>query len=114
MANQSLAIGHLDTCGPLQHASLSDFKYFVTFTYDFSRKAWVFFMKKKSETFNKFKYFKQVMEVETNAKNGYLRINRGGEFTLGTFNEFCKQHGIPCQLTQSHIKMELPKGKIGC
>jgi 5'-3' exoribonuclease 2 len=114
LANQSLAIGHLDTCGPLQHASLSDFKYFVTFTYDFSRKAWVFFMKKKSETFNKFKYFKQVMEVETNAKNGYLRINRGGEFTLGTFNEFCKQHGIPCQLTQSHIKMELPKGKIGC
>ncbi len=54
------------------------------------------------------------MEVETNAKNGYLRINRGGEFTLGTFNEFCKQHGIPCQLTQSHIKMGLPKGKIVC
>jgi len=31
-----------------------------------------------------------------------LRINRGGEFTLGTCNEFCKQHGICRQLTQSH------------
>jgi len=79
------------SCGPLQHASLSDFKYFVIFTYDFSRKAWVFFMKKKNETFNKFKYFKQVVEAKTNAKIGYLRINKGGEFTLGTFNEFCKQ-----------------------
>jgi hypothetical protein len=59
-------------------------------------------MKKKSETFNKFKYFKQVVETKTNAKIGYLRINRGGEFILGTFNEFCEQHGIRRQLTQSH------------
>ncbi len=60
-------------CGPLQkHASISDSKYFVTFIDDFSRKSSVFFMKNKSETFNKFKYFKQVVEVKTNAKIGCL------------------------------------------
>jgi transposase InsO family protein len=102
LVNQRLVVVHLDTCGPLQHALLSDSKYFVTFIDDFSRKAWVFFMKKKSETFNKFKYFKQVVKAKTNAKIGCLQINKGGEFTLGTFNEFCEQHGIRHQLTQFH------------
>jgi hypothetical protein len=72
-------------------------------------------MKKKNETFNKFKYFKQVAETKTNAKIGYLRINKGGEFTLGTFNELCEQHGIRRQLTQFHTYQNgLLKGKIGC
>ncbi len=102
LVNQSFIVVHLDTCGPLQHASSSDFEHFVIFTNDFSRKEWVFFMKKKNETFNKFKYFKQVVETKTNARISCLRINRGGEFTLGTCNEFCKQHGICRQLTQSH------------
>jgi hypothetical protein len=51
-------------------------------------------MKKKNETFNKFKYFNQVVEAKTNTKIGCLQINRGGEFILGTFNEFCEQHGF--------------------
>jgi len=42
------------------------------------------------------------VEVKTNAKIACSQINRGGEFTLGTFIEFCEQHGIRCQLTQSH------------
>jgi hypothetical protein len=41
------------------------------------------------------------VEVKTNAKIGCLWINKGGEI-LGTFNEFCEQHGIHRQLTQSH------------
>jgi hypothetical protein len=72
-------------------------------------------MKKKNETFNKFKYFKQVAETKTNAKIGYLWINKGGEFILGTFNEVCEQHGIHRQLTQFHTYQNgLLKGKIGC
>jgi hypothetical protein len=39
LVNQSLIVVHLDMCGPLQHASLSDFEHFVIFTDDFSRKA---------------------------------------------------------------------------
>jgi len=114
LVNQRLVVVHLDTCGPLQHASLSDFKYFVTFIDDFSRKVWVFFMKKKNETFNKFKYFKQVVEAKTDVI-GCLWINRGGESTLGTFNEFCEQHGICHQLTQSHIHQNgVTKRKLGC
>ena len=40
---------HSDVWGPTKTASLGGMQYFVTFVDDYSRKVWVFFMKKKNE-----------------------------------------------------------------
>ena len=53
-----LEIIHSDVCGPMSSRSLCGYAYYVFFINDFSRKKWVYFMKKKDEVFSKFKELK--------------------------------------------------------
>ena len=46
---------HSDICGPMSSPSLSGCLYYVLFIDDHSRKFWIYFLKVKSETFDKFK-----------------------------------------------------------
>jgi hypothetical protein len=39
--------------------------YYVSFIDDFSRKIWIYFLKKKSEVFDSFKEFKSLVENQT-------------------------------------------------
>ena len=56
---------HPDVWGPAPVESLGGARYFVTFIDDFSRKVWVFFLKHKSEVFEKFKSWKARVEKQT-------------------------------------------------
>ena len=49
-----LELIHSDVCGPMSSTSLSGFEYYITFIDDFSRKTWIYFLKGKSEVFEKF------------------------------------------------------------
>ncbi|RVW83189.1 Retrovirus-related Pol polyprotein from transposon TNT 1-94 [Vitis vinifera] len=75
-AKGPLELIHSDVFGPVKQASLSGMKNMVTFIDDFSRYVWVYFMKEKSETFSKFKEFKEMTEAEQNGvaerKNRHL------------------------------------------
>ena len=55
---------HTDVCGPFSVASTAKHKYYVIFVDNFSRKCWIFFMQKKSETYSKFCEFKALVEKE--------------------------------------------------
>jgi 5'-3' exoribonuclease 2 len=92
-ATKSLQFLHSDICGPLSCPFLSRAKYFLTFIDDYSRKTWAFFLKKRSETSNKFKYFKGIVEEEASAKIKCLRTYQGGQFSTTKFNVFDK-HAI--------------------
>ena len=46
---------HTDVWGPSPVASIGGARSYVTFIDDFSRKVWVYFLKQKSEVFQKFK-----------------------------------------------------------
>jgi len=52
-----LQLVYTDVCGPMSVASLGGAKYFVSFTDDFTRYCRVYFLKRKSEVFEKFKQF---------------------------------------------------------
>ena len=54
-------------------------RYFLTFIDDLSRFTWVYFLKKKSEVFEKFKDFKASVETATGRNIKALRSNNGGE-----------------------------------
>ena len=53
---------HSDFCGKLDTKSLSGCGYFLTFTDDKSRFAWVYVMKQKSEVFSKYVEWKTMIE----------------------------------------------------
>ena len=66
----------------------------MLFIDDFTRMAWVFFLKEKSEAFNKFKTFKILVENETKEKIKCLSSDNGSEFTYKEFYLFCRTHGM--------------------
>ena len=52
---QILEIVHSDLFGPMKVPSLGKSMYYVSFIDDFSRNTWIYFLKKKSEVFDRFK-----------------------------------------------------------
>ena len=60
--------------------SLRKSMYYVSFIDDFSRNLWIYFLRKKSEVFSKFKEFKALVENQSENKIKVLRTDNGGEF----------------------------------
>ena len=61
-AKKLLQLVHSDVFGHVKQSSISGMRYMITFIDDFSRYVWVLFIKKKSDTFSKFKEFKNIVE----------------------------------------------------
>lgn len=60
----------------------------MLFIDDYTRMTWIIFLKEKSESFEKIKSFKDLVENEIDLKIKILRTDRGGEFTSNEFNNF--------------------------
>src|SRR6187399_371596 len=93
-----LEIIHTDVCGPMSVEARVGYRYFRTFTDDLSRYGYIYLMKHKSKTFEKFKEFHS--EVENPRKEiKFLQSDRGGEYSSYEFGLHLKQCGIVSQLT---------------
>jgi hypothetical protein len=75
------------------------YHYFLTFTDDLSRYGYVYLMKHKSETFEKFKEFQNKVENHHNRKIKFPRSDCGGEYLSYDFLTHLKASGIISQLT---------------
>ena len=80
-----LRIVHTDVWGPSLVLARNGVRYFLTLIDDFSRKVWVYFLKKKSEVFSRFKVWKAEVEKEQGRSVKCLRSNNGDEFTSREF-----------------------------
>ncbi len=60
---------------------------------------YIYLMKHKSETFEKFKEFQNEVENHCNRKIKFLRSDRGGEYLSYEFSTHMKECGIVSQLT---------------
>jgi transposase InsO family protein len=67
---------------------------------------WVYFLKEKSEAFEKFKVFHRLIEKETKENIGTLRTDNGGEFTSNEFQNYCKDKGIRRKFTNSYTPQQ--------
>jgi hypothetical protein len=72
----------------------------------------MYFLRKKSEVFDRFKEFKALVENQTKKRIKVSRTDNGGHFCGNEFEEFCKKCDIARQkLLHIHLnKMELQKG----
>ena len=90
-ASDVLGLIHSDVCGPLNRPARGGFYYFVTFTDDFSRYGYVYLMKHKSETLEKFKEFRNEVENQLGKKVKAIRSDRGGEYLSLEFDDYLKE-----------------------
>ena len=98
-ATECLQLIHSDVCGPLNIQARGGYEYFITFTDDYSRFGVIYLMHRKSETFEKFKEYKAMVEKQLDKQIKTLRSDRGGEYLLGEFDDYLKEEGILSQLT---------------
>jgi hypothetical protein len=75
-----LQLVHSDVFGPVSVPSLGKSMYYVSFIDDFSRKTWIYFLRKKYEVFDRFKEFKALVENQTEKIINVLRTDNGGKF----------------------------------
>ena len=97
-----LELVHSDVCGPMPIKSLAGSMYFVTFIDDRSRYTAIYFLKKKSEVFQKFKHYIAWAEKFTGKQVKILRSDNGGEYMSDEFQRFCSERGIQRQFTIAH------------
>ena len=96
-ATDLLELIHSDVYGPMYHTAMGGFRYFVIFIDDLSRYGYVFLIKHKSETFEKFKEFRNEVEKQTGMYIKCLRSDRGGEYMSSEFSDYLKENGILAQ-----------------
>eukprot|EP00253_Pinus_taeda_P007226 PITA_07226 len=85
---------HSDVWGPASTTSYGGSSYFVSFIDEFSRKVWVYMLKRKSDVFSVFKQFRALEENNTGRTIKCLITDNGGEFTSKEFDNYCKDAGI--------------------
>jgi transposase InsO family protein len=94
-----LGLVHTDVCGPMSSVARGDFQYFITFTDDISSYGYIYLMRHKSESFEKFKEFQNKVQNQLGKTIKFLRSDHGGENLSLEFSDHLKQCGIVPQLT---------------
>ena len=74
-------------------------RYFISFIDDYSCYTYVYLLRTKYETIEKFKEFKKMVENQKKRKNKVLRIDRGDEYFSWEFFIFCEENKIIHQMS---------------
>lgn len=93
-AKTLLKLVHSDLCEITSCISKGGFRYILTFLDDHSRMTFVHFLKRKSDTFDAFKKFKNWAECQTGLKIGTLRTDRGTEYINEKMYQLMEDSGI--------------------
>jgi hypothetical protein len=94
-----LEIVHTDLIGPTKTKFLKAEKYFMLLIDYYTRMTAVFFLKNKSEAFENFNIYKEMVENEMDLKIKCLIDDNGGEFTSKEFMDYSSCHGIKRQFS---------------
>ncbi|KAG7599586.1 Reverse transcriptase RNA-dependent DNA polymerase [Arabidopsis suecica] len=102
-AEKRLELIHGDLCGPITPSTTARNRYVFVLIDDHSMYMWSILLKEKSETFEKFKKFKMLVEQETGTSIKTFRTDRGGEFISHEFQSFCDKTGY-AKTDGAHLK----------
>lgn len=97
-----LELVHSDLCGPMETRSIGQARYFLLFIDDFSKMAFVYFLKEKNQVFQKFKEFKVMVENQTGCNIKTFRTDNGGEYCSQQMESYLKAAGIIHQKTNPY------------
>ena len=98
-ASELLGLVHTNLCGPMNSTARGGFQYFITFTDDLSIYSYIYLMRNKAESFEKFKEFQNEVPNHTVKTIKFLRSDHGGEYLSHEFSDHLKNCGIIPQVT---------------
>ena len=81
-------------CGPFNVQARGEYKYFITFTDDYSRYGYVYLMHRKFDVLDKFKEFKVELENQLGKHLKAFQFDWDGEYMLHEFDSFLNNHGM--------------------
>ena len=93
-AKEAIQIIHSDIFGPVNVTSNNDARFFISFIDDWSRFTTIYFIRYKSEAFEKFQEYRKMVENQHKSKIQILYTDCGGEYSSTLFTKFCKIKGI--------------------
>jgi hypothetical protein len=85
---------HSDICGPLQTETRGRKRYFVLFIDHYSRFTYCCLLRRKNETFSKFKELATMLKNQHGKWPEILHHDGGGEYLCKKMVDFCKENGI--------------------
>lgn len=85
---------HSDIWGPSCVESFDGYRYYVTFIDDYSRVTWLYLLKLKSDLFDAFKDFHNLITKQFSSKLYMLRSDNGTEYTSNNMSNYLSNHGI--------------------
>ena len=80
--------------GPAPYTSKNNFSYFLLFVDHCTRMTWVFFLKQKSEVFDKFVSFYNLIQTQLQKQIQVLKSDNGGEFINNAMKQFFRDKGL--------------------
>ena len=89
-----------------KHVFLGGARYFVSFIDDFSKRCWVYPIRRKADVLAVFKTFKARVELESGKKIKCLRTDNEGEYTCDEFDNFCQHECIKRQFTMTYTPQQ--------
>ena len=92
--SELLGLLHTYVCDPMITQAKDGYSYFIIFTDNMSRFGYVYLLKHKSETFNKFKEYQSTVKKQTEKYIKILRSNRGSEYLFDEFLNHLKEKDI--------------------
>ena len=101
-----LELMHTDLHGPMRTKGLEGELYFMLLVDDYTRMTWVYFLKKKSEAFEHFTIFKEMVENEIELKIKTLTSNNGGEFTSNELWNYYEEQRIKRQFSATRTPQQ--------
>lgn len=103
-----LELVHSDLCGPMENKSLGNCRYMLTFTDDFSRKTFVYFLpdKQNSSLMNCLNRFVNLVQNKTESKIKKFRTDNGTEYVTETMKLFFDKCGYKHELTCTYTPQQ--------
>lgn len=93
---------YMDVWGPSPVPSVGGDNYFLSIIDHYSRKAFIYVIKKKSEVFDYFKIFMNEVERQRDSKIKIIRTDNGMEFCHKEFEKFLQDKGIKVERTSTY------------
>lgn len=101
---------HSDVCGPMPVDSIGGAKFFVTFKDNATGFRFVYFIRHKSDVFDKFKECERLIANKFGRAMNKLRVDNGREYCSEQFKRYLKHRGISLETTAPYTPEQ--NGKI--
>ena len=103
---QSGEVIHSDVCGPMTTESPGRSRYFVLFKDHYSGYRTVYFLRYKSEVFDKFCQFEALVKRQTGNSIKVLHTDNGKEYLSSQFHRFLQEKGIIHELSTPYVHQQ--------